>query len=222
MKRFFSIFLLILIIYGCKSSNRSSNWQDLKDFPIPYPKPSSKYVFPKDIVTKVKNMAEMDSMILTGLRNVGYSDFSYYRIPNGYAMVTEIESIDKEAYPLAGGNRWGIQVRQMEEFSISNYLIFLFNAQKGYYRSIVFLITNKILNSDGSPATSSEMEVIIDEGSPFLPHEAKDFPIDESYRLEALIYEFEKPEFGEATLIVPCSHQGKTHLERALILSQIQ
>lgn len=196
-------------------------FRELKDFPIPYPKPSSNYVFPKAIVRKARNMAEMDSILINSLDKVGYSNFSYYKIPNGYAMVTSIENIDHNAFPVPSPGRWGVKSTSIQVFSIGDYLRALFNANKGYYRSIVFLVTNKHLNHDGVVPTPNQIDTLVDSGSTTLPHEAKYFSLDDSYRLEALIYEFEKPEYGNAKLIVPCSHSGKSHLERALILTQI-
>lgn len=194
---------------------------ELRDFPIPYPKPSSSYVFPKSIVRKARNMADMDSILIDGLDKVGYSNFSYYKIPNGYAMVTSIENIDQNAFPIPSPGRWGVKSTPIQVFDIGDYLKVLFNANKGYYRSIVFLITNKPLHHDGVVPTSNQIRNLADSGSSILPYDAKYFVLNDSYRLEALIYEFVKPEYGDAKLIVPCSHTGKSHLERALILKQI-
>lgn len=145
----------------------------------------------------------------------GYVERSYYRIPGGFALVSRIEHIRADATPFASPQRWTVDSPQMRE-GLIDFIRALFNAPPGFYRVIVFTVTDRDFSAREEAPTSEEAQRWVSGGALRLPAEIGAQPYSTQHFASALIYEFERrADQPEASVRVPSDSPGRTHLERA-------
>ena len=192
-----------------------------KTFPFPPPKPSAA----ADLLsyfTVNTSLQTINEILCEALENNGYFQRSYYYAPGGFAIVTQLEHIDEEAYSLPEPNRWTVTNIKKEQFSLADYLKALFTANPGFYRCIVFLITEDLYSFSDETLNSEEISNIMDEGFVSLPHYFEMIELTDHHSFQALIYEFKKNENDNKPLFLSSSsYSGNTHLERTGILNEI-
>lgn len=145
----------------------------------------------------------------------GYSERSYYWIPGGFALVSRLEQIRSDATPVEPPARWAIGTPAVRGGFI-DHIRALFNAPPGFYRVIVFTVTDQDFAAGGRAPTSSEAGTWITAGSMRLPPDVGSRSYGERHYTTALIYEFERPADGsDARVRTPSSSPGRVHLEKA-------
>jgi hypothetical protein len=165
-------------------------------FPWPPPQASSREVIPNDLLVAGQGqsiLTDIQSSIVTALRRIGHTEFSYFDVPGGYALVTRLEKINLDGSPMSGLERWEVKVGPLHEWSLHALLRALFSANSGYYRIIVFVVTPQpftFSNDNISEVTASHL---VGEGSQKLPESIATRPLTPDYTCTALIYEFEQP-----------------------------
>ncbi len=160
-------------------------------------------------------LGDADAVITAALDQAGYTDRSYYRVPGGYALATRLERIQDDGRPLDSAHRWDITPERSPGFSLSDYLRALFATEPGLYRVIVFVLRNGEVVPQGAAPTADTAEGWVLNGGSSLPAEVAARPFDTRITCTALIYEFEKPPAGEATLHRPGHLTARQHLERS-------
>lgn len=192
------------------------------NFPWPPPHASASEVLDGRLFRRARTLAGVDSILVNALKRSGYFERSYYRVPQGFALVTRIEQIDEQAAPRPDPARWSLEVKPFEEFTITNYLKSLFQASVGRFRIIAFIVTNQPVTEDTSDETSfNEAVAWLKLGAKSLPESIGQLAFRSDYRCTALIYEFRKPESAEAMLVNPSINQGAVHLQKAKILQSL-
>lgn len=194
----------------------SSNHLKMPVFPFPPPPASAKDVLPKAYFSEATNLYEVNEKLLSTLEACGYFEKSYYRIPKGFAMVTNIERITEDGAPYPDAERWDLDqpIRSEEPFSIFSYLTSLFTAQQGIYRIIVFMLTSEGVTQSKDKINIAEAKSYLANGRSTLPIGFKEAEFSEDYDCTVLIYEFVKPEYEEANFKESSKHQGRVHLEK--------
>lgn len=145
----------------------------------------------------------------------GYAERSYYRIPGGFALASRIEQIRGDATPVAPPERWVVATPPLRE-GLIDLVRALFNAPPGYYRVIVFTVTDQDFAASGPPPSSAEARRWMSGGAVRLPAEIGAQPYSERHYASALIYEFERRgDRAEADVLLPGNSPGRVHLERA-------
>jgi hypothetical protein len=145
----------------------------------------------------------------------GYGERSYYWIPGGFALVSRIEQIQADAAPVASPARWAVNT-PIVKTGVIDYIRALFNAPPGFYRVIVFIVTDQDFAAANRPPTSSEARNWIMAGSLRLPETVRKLPYSERHYTTALIYEFERSAAQpEARVRTPSNSPGQVHLEKA-------
>lgn len=71
----------------------------------------------------------------------GYSDMSWYIIPNGFAVVTRCERISDTGAPL-DHPRFSSDIERIHEFSLRGMLSALFRAPRGRFRVLLVAVTS--------------------------------------------------------------------------------
>jgi hypothetical protein len=146
----------------------------------------------------------------------GYGERSYYRIPDGFALVSRIEQIRRDATPFESPSRWQAQsatITVREGFI--DHIRALFNAPPGFYRVIVFVVTDQDFAAAEREPTSSEASNWVSSGSMRLPETVGSLPYSSRHYTTALIYEFERRAFEQAHVRAPSEAPGRVHLEKA-------
>ena len=183
-------------------------------FPIPIPKPTTFEALPNRFFSKCYTLNDVDMTISNAIHNAGYFNKSYYYVPEGFALVTQLEMIDEDGTPKKENERWFLN-RYKSKFSISSYIRALFKANVGYYRCIVFIISREQFASSTKAPSRTEANNWIIFGFGTLPKEISEIP-NINYYYTAYVYEFKKPENSEAFLLdngIPC----RQHLIKAKI-----
>ena len=201
----------------------------LPRFPWPPPQASSKETISPELLTQElshPNLEDIDSHMTKALRQIGHTEYSYFVVPAGYALVTRLEKIQDNGTPTLGVERWEAKLASMSNFSLEQCLKALFTAKKGYYRIIVFVISPKAWGESQNTISEDEAVMWLRQGLNKLPDNLASTPFSYSYVSTALIYEFEQTSpKNEAHLLSPGKLSAHTHLEasgfyRALALGE--
>ena len=92
----------------------------IPQFEMPPPKASSRYVFEKSRFKKYKKLKDIDKIISGALSANGYSEKSYFSVPNGFTLVTRIEKMNEDGTSVDPPDRWNVDNLKIK-FTISNY-----------------------------------------------------------------------------------------------------
>lgn len=194
---------------------------DIPKLEFPPPKPSSRYIFNKELFMNCDILEDVNQIISNALIANGYSEKSYFSVPNGFAVVTRIEKINEDGTSMEPPERWSISANSFK-FTISNYLKALFLGNKGYYRVIVFIITDKSFSTTKKVVTREEAFAWLQVGSLTLPDLIGEKKFTKKYKVISLVYEFTKKESTDPILSDPSVLTGQIHLNKSNILPWLQ
>lgn len=197
----------------------------LPEFPWPPPPYSTRLKLPRELV--VAGLAEprngtvarrMEQALVAN----GYTQLSYYAIPDGFAMVTQIERIDAEAAS-AAEQRWSIRIDPVKliPFSLGAYLDALLGKNGDSFRVIVFTFTPTPFVTAAAPVAPETAMAWVEKGATALPAALAAQPYDPAAVCHALVYEFRISSLG-ARLQNPSAFDGTRHLRAAGILPVLE
>lgn len=201
----------------------------LPAFPWPPPRTTARYDVPRDLATARGRAATLgavaDHLEEAALQGQGYTQLSYYGVPDGFALVTQIEQITEDGRPAPPPGRWEAELQpvSLANFSLENYLKALVMARRGYYRVIVFVATPQPFAEDLRRRLSrDEAENLFHSGLSKLPATLRPVAYGGDYNLTAMIYEFEQQVPGRPAITRNSSPvTGEMHLKQAMILSAL-
>jgi hypothetical protein len=168
-------------------------------------------------------LCHVDEAIRLGIAHVGYPRKSYYpiprEVPSGFALVTHVEQIDAQGCPLEQ-HRF-LELPPYKIHSIYDYFAALFTAHPGYYRIVVFLVTDQPYEQDGDPISKGGFEKLVESGASSLElvrNEVSKQRVTERHRCDVLIYEFKKPDVGVAPVDADLGLPARRHLRTIKML----
>jgi tetratricopeptide (TPR) repeat protein len=215
-------------IIGLPSLPRPSSLppRDSRSYPYlawPPPKASAVAAIPSKYLreshTKTTYLRNVDEKLSEALEASGYSRKSYFAVPDGFAIVTQLEHINADGTPVEK-DRWGIipNVEKLHKFTLQGYFIALFTANPGYYRVIIFVVTSQPFTQSKLTLSPEKAEAWLSEGLNRLPKSIAQLQFTEEYAVTALIYQFKKIESSKIpTLENPSKISGKLQLEKSKI-----
>ena len=166
----------------------------------------------------MKLLGDVDNKLRSALDNKGYTQRSYFYVPNGFALVTQLEQYNaKDATIRNDGTRW-LDYPKQEGFSgIMSYISSFIMPNKGYFRLFVFIVTNEPFGGSKQKVSKSEASAWLNQGFNKLPNAIKNAPYTEGYAVTVLVYEFEVPESNrKAKQVCPTPlFDAQTHLKQA-------
>lgn len=243
---FYLYLFLIFLLLGCGQCNLSnrhevgekpSEWEfkdtipdltsspppkDFPEFPLPPPQPSATDKIPESYFKNCITLNDINTKLDHTLDRCGYVRKSYFYVPNGFALVTQIEQIDKDGTSKPENERWHDNYG-MGEFSLENYLTKLFFAKPGFYRCIVFIISDNYYIYSEDLTTRKQAEEWLISGTNKLPEEIGKISVNNKYLFDVLIYEFKKDETeSEAKILIPSAITGRAHLRKSRILEELK
>ena len=190
-------------------------------FPWPPPAASASMKIPNSVLTvagRVNTLSDVSTHLEAAMQKAGYSEMSYFSVPGGYALASRIEQINNDGSPKDFSERWVLKIKPSKIFSLSDYIHALFSAQKGHFRVIVFIVSNKAFVQSKDTVTDKQAMAWVRSGSSAIPHVLGEIPYTDKYRCTALIYEFEKAtDASEATLMEPSNINGQQHIIKSKI-----
>lgn len=189
----------------------------IPEFPFPPPQASATYLL-DDYFSDCHTLAAVDKRLNTALKANGYSERRYFFVKGGFALVTRLEQINEQGYPL-GDNRWNSRPVREETFSWMSYLNALLTSRPGYFRVFAFVVTDEPFDMRRERQISrAEAESWLSEGCFKLPREIGQLAVNANTAVAALVYEFQVPESTlRPTLSQPSALSGETHLRNAKI-----
>jgi hypothetical protein len=190
----------------------------------PVPTPSSIYVLPQEYFRQspdqVLHLHHIDERIRLAMNECGYVEWSYFAVPDGFAMVTRLEQIKEDGSP--SEDRWSTKVRPLEpgQISFMDYIRAMFTSNAGYYRIIVFVVTHVALDKEDVQVSQAEAIAWLAQGCEFLPDEVRQIEYGAGYHCTALVYEFEQANPGvPPDPSVPGRLPAHEHLRMAKLLT---
>ena len=152
----------------------------------------------------------------------GYTEVSYYAVPDGFAMVTQIERIEPDAAS-AAEQRWSTQIDPVTliPFNLDAYLKALLGKNGDSFRVIVFVFTPTPFTTSSTPVPPGEAMAWVEKGATALPAQLAARPYGADTVCTALVYEFRISSLG-AALQRPSAFDGRQHLRAAGILKRLE
>lgn len=203
-----------------KIENNKSN-SEVATFPWPPPQASTETILNNKYFKKAATLNQVKTILDTALYLAGYKDKSYYLVPNGFVIVTRIEQIKPDGFPLSGINRWSTKTNQ-------DYLSFIekfnaeFNLIPGYFRVFAFIVTDKSFFNNSSPISREAATKWSNGGYNKLPDFMGDLKFSKNYNCTVLIYEYQQPQVDAATLMQPSSVAAEDHLVNSGVLINLE
>lgn len=162
-------------------------------FPWPPPKPTSRAPLARALLAKgPASLGDVARHLEASLAKVGYAEYSYYSVPNGFALATRMEQITTLGAPRPDPLRWSTALPPQPVFSLGDYLRALFVAPQGDYRVIVFVVTDQAYATTRQAATRGDADAWLSGGSDHLPESLAHLPFTERMAGSALVYQFRK------------------------------
>lgn len=190
----------------------------IKQFPFPPPRGYTFTVLPDGTFANCSTLGDANNILVNaiGPSPCGYSDRSYYEIPNGFVLVTKVEEINPDCTSISG--RYRFSEGQYESLSFWDF----FAPRKGYFRVFAFLITDQVFNASTTRVTASGALDWIRLGANILPDAIKNKPFKPGYNCTVIVYEFKSEEAN--THLLPLSSPQFTaqyHLEKSNIAQKL-
>jgi hypothetical protein len=127
-------------------------------------------------------------------------------------VVTRLEHIAADGTPFTNG-RWDVgEDTTRQALSIGDYIRRLFGVDEGFYRVIVFVITDESFASTSHTVLESEALDWLSDGFQTLPQSQAAIPIKPGYACTALIYEFQKKHAQSPALLLPSDLGAQQHM----------
>jgi hypothetical protein len=201
-------------------------------FPWPPPRPSVAFALPRTLLWRAlsvsdashfaaRQLGDFDTMLSAAMERAGYMQRSYYLVPGGFALATQLERIGDDGRSAVGEARWALEQPQPAAFSLAEYLKALFAAAPGRFRIVVLVVSSM-------PFTTSDVEPGVDTarawvtgGMSALPLDIAAQPYGPNGGTQALVYEFEKPPGGSAQVKTPGHISAQGHLAGIQLLTNL-
>lgn len=193
----------------------------LPTFPNPPPQPSARYIFNSSRIKNAKSYGDINDIVVNCLNHGGYQDkYNYFLFDEGFAIATDMEQINDDASPKPNNERWlqGSVNKFKETWSLRSYISKLFVSQPGYYRTIVFIISNSLNTFSPNDFNKELFSKYISQGAIDLPPGIKSKSLEKNITVTALIYEFKKSENSLNALLITDAIGGFEQLKRSSIV----
>ena len=191
----------------------------------PPPRPSGMVVIPSALLASPNDpptLSVLNLRLLKALNSAGYVSYSYFSVPSGFALVTQLEQINDDGTPLSGDTRFSSDRRPIDNWSLIALGHALFVAREGYYRIIVFIVSPVPFAPREEVPTAREAREWVSRGMNTLSNEVGELPYTEDVKVTALVYELLQSGNVPAVIKVPGRLPARTHLERGRLWAGLQ
>jgi hypothetical protein len=198
----------------------------LPNFPWPPPTPSERLNLTRAQSLPASSgrdpsLAYVADRIIGALQAAGYSEYSVYAAPHGFAIVARLERIKPDGTPAPEALRF-LAPDASEPFSLAAYVQRLFFAPEGDYRQIVFLVTSEVVRPSGPAPSAAAAEALLQGGADRLPAEYRRIPFTADDQVAALVYEYHKgPNVQDVKTLTPGRLDARTNLIRAGLYARL-
>ena len=124
----------------------------------------------------------------------GYVYRTFLSVPNGFALVTQMEQYNNDYTHRVDENRWANAPIGESFTGYLDYFKRLLMPSKAYYRTFVFIVTTDVFSQQGQNVSKDAASAWYGRGINRLPKSIANLPYTEGVTVTALVYEFEVPE----------------------------
>ncbi|WP_170122670.1 carboxypeptidase-like regulatory domain-containing protein [Mucilaginibacter oryzae] len=194
--------------------------EEVRESPInvfPFP-PLSGYtlaVLDNEIFDKTETLGQMDKVLIRALTSGGYDERSYFIIPDGFALVTRIESITDDGSSIFNSERFAINELKSPTFSD------FFAPRSGLFRMFAFIVTNKPFNPSLKDADFEALKKLSRVGYNILPSDLANKKKGKDYFCTVLVYEFVSTKPNSKLTVQSAHLTAYEHLQRSKLLLKL-
>lgn len=185
-------------------------------FPWPPPAASATEVLPSALLLanrRLETLGDVDALLSASLGQNGYVEKSYFGVPEGFALATRLERIQANGRSMTAPARWAVASSGIgTNFSLGAYLRALFTADPGYYRVIVFIVTEVPFAQAQNSVKAADAEKWLRSGLNVLPEPIARRPYGSGVVATALVYEFRRDNSGSSDVLLPSPLTARAHL----------
>jgi hypothetical protein len=164
-------------------------------------------------------LGQVGNLLVRALDDARYPNHSYLGVPNGFALVAQLEQIQPDGTPVMP-NRWDDKLPSMATMGFFDFLKALVVAPTGHYRVIAFIVTDVPWQQNAPRPTDEQAQQWLSTGLNTLPAAVRDMRYTADYQTTALVYQFAKdsagPRFVDVSSADTLSHLDKAGLLRTL------
>jgi hypothetical protein len=166
---------------------------------------------------------DVEQKLRLALDTNGYTEVSYFAVPGGFAMVTRLEQYEEDGTSKVPPDRWSVDVLPLRTFSLSDYIRALFQANPGYYRIIIFVVTPVPFVESSATVSRDEAMEWLRTGLNKLPASLGESPYTTQHTCTALVYEYMQATRGQEVKQTRPGHLSATdHLMKAKLLALLK
>jgi len=181
---------------------------ELPAYPWPPERPTSRFnLIRADTLFAALSFVEVEQHLRHALAQADYYEMTVYQAPGGFVLATRLEAIDTQGKPLEGTHRYRLP-KPEAEFTLSEYLKSLFFAPAGFYRFIIFVITDSPYQTSHEALGEDSASARLHGGASRLPSAYKNLHYSADHRTDALIYEFRVRREGTENVVEPVIQGG--------------
>jgi hypothetical protein len=187
-----------------------------------FPPCCSSFPLPRQYFGPARKLGEVAKKLEIALKSRGYYYRKYMSVPNGFALVTQMEQYRSDFTCWPDEKRWST-VPVHESFKgFVDYISRLVYGEKALYRVFVFVVTNRSYDTDRAKVTKDEAAKWFDRARSCLPASIADDPFSGDYYVDALVYEFVVPQSNRVASQHCPTIDTEKHLRNAGILDALQ
>jgi hypothetical protein len=193
----------------------------MPSFPWPPPKSTSKLVLPTDWLRlqEPPTLGHVANLLMSALKDARYPNYSFLAVPNGFALVAQLEQIRQDG--TVTPDRWDDGLPSMATMGFAEFVAALFRAPTGHYRVIAFIVTDVPWQQNAPRPSEEQAQLWLSTGLTSLPAAVRDIRYTADYLSTALVYQFTKDGSG-ARFVDVSPADTLVHLEKAGLLQTIR
>ncbi len=162
-------------------------------FPFPPPPCCSPFKINNEVFFNNKTLGQVSNTLCAALSSKGYYYHRFMAVPNGFALITQMEQYLDDYSCRQDDHRWS-SVPICDSFKgFFDYFLRLIQSEKANFRTFVFIVTKNAYSISGGNITKDEAIEWSKKGINKLPESIAKTPFTPDYSIESLVYEFEVP-----------------------------
>jgi hypothetical protein len=191
-------------------------------FPWPPPQLFQRHTISEQLYPKARSLGDVNTRLRQTLQATGYAQRSYFQVPGGFAIVTQLEQFKSDGAPKTGANRWKDYPVQENFEGVWDYLKSLVMSTPGNFRIFVFIVTDQPFGQSSRRVGKQEAVGWLSNGLNRLPPKIAEMPINPQHYLDVLVYEFEAPASTKLCQQKwPAVLNAQTHLQKTGIAGSL-
>ena len=163
-------------------------------FPFPPPQCCSPLEIPRSTFGNALKLGDVSSQLIAALNQQGYVYRSFMSVPNGFAIVTQMEQYNADYTHRTDENRWNNAPIGTSFSGYLDYFLRLVMPSKAYFRTFVFIVTTDAITQNKEVVGKDKARDWYSQGINRLPKTVAELPYTEGVEVTALVYEFVVPD----------------------------